>query len=105
MRGRRDAHTIYPASTASAVTPSALLAQGGNRSTTRRRLRRVDHADAEHGQIADVFANRLGQQRVDQPNDRRIVGLLKQVFGLGHGVGKRCKVHLVAEIGHHLAGL
>jgi hypothetical protein len=53
--------------------------------------------------VARAFLDRLGQQRVDQTDDRRVVFGFGQVLGLRQLVGQRLEVEIVVEVGDHRA--
>ncbi len=55
--------------------------------------------------VGRVLADCFGKQRVDQPDDRRIVFLIEQVFRLGYGIRQARKVELVAHVFDHLPRL
>ena len=40
-----------------------------------------------------------------RPNDRRVVFLIEQIFGFGHGIGEAREVELVAHVFDHLPRL
>ena len=54
--------------------------------------------------IRGVFLDRLGQQGIDEADDRRIILTFQQVFRLGKLLGDAEQVHALAEITHHLHG-
>ena len=127
-RDRRDAHVDRAARDAqadAAVLRQALLgdvelrhdldaADHGVRDRLLRREHFAQHAvDAEaHDEavlvrldvdVGRAFLDRLGQQRVDQSDDRRVVVAFEQVVGFGQFVGDRFEIHALVEIGHHRA--
>ena len=51
--------------------------------------------------VRRVLLDRLGQQRVDQPDDRRLVVAVEQVRRLGQLLGDRREVRVVVEAFHH----
>ncbi len=53
--------------------------------------------------VAGAFLDRLGEQRVDHADDRRVVFGFEQVFGFGQFVGEGFQIHRVIEIGDHRA--
>ncbi len=52
--------------------------------------------------VRRVFLDGLGQQRVDQPDDGRVVVALQQVRGLGNVLGQMREVGVVVEALEHL---
>ncbi|MQM39515.1 hypothetical protein KBTX_03543 [wastewater metagenome] len=55
--------------------------------------------------VRGALADGLGEQRVDQPDDGRVILALEEVFRLGHGLGEAGEVHGLADVLHRLHGL
>jgi hypothetical protein len=51
--------------------------------------------------IRSVFLDRPGQQRVDQTDDRRVIGAFQQILRLGQALRHLFEIHFIAEILHH----
>ena len=55
--------------------------------------------------VGSVLPDRLGEQRVDEADDRRVVLLLEEVLGLGDRLREAREIEIVAEAFDHLPGL
>ncbi len=55
--------------------------------------------------IGGVFANRFGEQRIDQADDRCVVFLVEQIFRFRHRIGEARKIEFVAHVLDHLPRL
>jgi len=83
-------------------------------------LRRLEHvaqhpvpAEAHHRaplegldvDVGSVLAHRLGEQRVDQPHDGRVVLALQEVGDLGKALGERGEVGTRVQVGDNIGGV
>ena len=51
--------------------------------------------------IRSALLDRPGQQRIDQADDRRVVGAFQQILRLGQALRHLIEVHFITEILHH----